>query len=404
MGGGLSFIGNLFIKIKGKYGKKEEKKAKTSIEQLEAIISYINFAVHFCNLELIKKWQLDWRGKSCLTWQICVLVLEIYSILVFLPETDGIIVVAFLLFSVTIITKFTTIWFDHDKFYSLVDFTFELFNKNTTGLRDRILFKTTEIIFRHFRLLLFAWSSAMISYSLFPVYDFAIRGNFAAVSPIIFPYIDDTVLRGYLISVALNIFWMAWSIGGNYGVSCMFLLTLDIYDGLVTLIESDLKEFDAICDLKSVDLNRQKAIFRNIMIEFMDIARLSTYINDRFGLITTMQMASSYISLPIFLYGTMTADFMSGYGASIYYVIEIWTLAYMGQLMADTTERITEVICNCNWHKYDIHIQKDLIILLTIMQRVQCVRIGNMYPLDLNAGVNMMKSIYSLLMFLIEAV
>ncbi|XP_037025376.1 odorant receptor 67d-like [Bradysia coprophila] len=278
----------------------------------------------------------------------------------------------------------------------------DVYHRNATGLKERMLFNTTQTIFQHFKAVRAAIFAGMTLFSCLPIYDIFFRRILTKLSPMMFPYLDDQVLQGYLISCVLNIVWAGWSYIGIYGVSCMFLLYVHVYDALVSLVEDDLNAFDATWETKCVDIKRRKFAFKNIMLKFMDIARYSVYMNERFNFITTIQMGSTYLSFTTVLFGIIKADFISGIGASVYYVTQILTFSFIGQIMQDTTDRIGDIICNTNWYKYDVSYQQDLILLLSIMQNVSCVRIADIYPLNFERGLAILKSIYSIFMFLVE--
>ncbi|XP_037024325.1 uncharacterized protein LOC119066138 [Bradysia coprophila] len=403
MSGYFSSVKNVFIKVIGKNGKQALKKPQTAIEQLASILDYVNLVAYPCNQELTKDWQMAFRGKLCLVWQLFILCLDVYSGYILLPHPLGIVMSAGVAFSVTIIAKFVIVWYNQEKYYSLVAFIIDVFHRNKTGLRERMLFNTTQTIFQHFKVVRAAMSVGITLYSCYPLYDFFFRGNLTKVSPIMFPYLDDQVLQGYLISCALNIVWVGWSLTGVYAVSCMFLLYVDVYDALVSLVEDDLNAFDAMWETKCVDIKGRKLAFRNIVMEFMDIARYSVYMNERFNFIATIQMGSTLFSLTTVLFGILKADYISGIGASVYYVTEILTFSFIGQIMQDTTDRIGEVICNTNWYNYDVSYQQDLMLLLGIMQNVSCVRICNVYPLNFELGLSTLNTVYNIFMFLINS-
>jgi len=155
---------------------------------------------------------------------------------------------------------------------SLVDFIYVLANQNTDERRERIMLDTTKTIFYHFKLVVAGFSCGAAVYSLYPVYDYFFNGNLTPVSPMIFPFADDGTMRSYWIAMVCNFASPWWNIFGAVATSCIFMTFVDVYGGLVLLIENDLKKFDAMWTRKC-NKKLRAAVFRNIMMEIMDLAR-----------------------------------------------------------------------------------------------------------------------------------
>lgn len=68
--------------------------------------------------------------------------------------------------------------------------------------------------------------------------------------------------------------YACWAIIGSFAASCLFLLYVDSYDGMLSLIEDDFKVFDSMWERKGQSMIRKRKLaFRNIMMELMDLAR-----------------------------------------------------------------------------------------------------------------------------------
>ncbi len=156
---------------------------------------------------------------------------------------------------------------------SLLNFLFKVYNENDVlGVRGRILEDTLKNISRHCRYVLGGVFFGNGLYSVYPFYDFVFNGNLTLVSPLFFPFVDHTTLKGYFVSTFCNIVLATYVIIMSYGFSCLFLTYVDVFSGLVSIIEHDLEEFDCM-----VETNRlcecHKDTFRNILAEMMDLAR-----------------------------------------------------------------------------------------------------------------------------------
>lgn len=157
---------------------------------------------------------------------------------------------------------------------SLLNFIFKVYNENITGNRELILQDTTTTIVRHRKYVSIGLIIGLGLYSCWPCYDFLFNGNLTLVSPMLIPFVDPTILVGYLTLTAVNIFAAAWAMTGTYAFSCLFLLYVGVYDGLVSLIEDDFNMFDSMWERKDAFIiSKRKDAFRNIMMELMDLAR-----------------------------------------------------------------------------------------------------------------------------------
>lgn len=162
---------------------------------------------------------------------------------------------------------------NHDKFMSVVDFIFVVANKNTEGKRYEILSDISKTMFYHFKLIFVGFACGAGVYSFFPVYDFIVNGNLTPISPLIFPFATDDSTRSFVIGTICNMIPPAWNIWAVSAVSCLFMTFVDVYAALILLIHNNLIEFDDMCTKKHKNIRLRNVVFRNTMIEIMDLAR-----------------------------------------------------------------------------------------------------------------------------------
>lgn len=163
---------------------------------------------------------------------------------------------------------------NHKKFMSLLNFIFQVYEKNATGIRENILSDTTKKIARHLKFVFAGIFFGLFVYAFYPCYDFLFNGNLTLVSPMRLPFVDNTTLDGYLILSSVNIVAAFWAVFGTYAFSCLFLSYVDVYDGMVSLIEDDFHSFDSMWKTENqLIINKRILTFRNIMLELMDLAR-----------------------------------------------------------------------------------------------------------------------------------
>lgn len=150
-------------------------------------------------------------------------------------------------------------------------------NVNASGNRQLILKEATATVAGHCKVVFGGIVFGLALYSCWPCYDFLINGNYTLVSPLLMPFVDETTFKGYLILTLWNIFAASLAVCGTYSFSCGFLTYVDVYDGLLSLIEDDFKLFDAMCEKKRQSTADISNVFRNIMMEVMDLARYLEY-------------------------------------------------------------------------------------------------------------------------------
>lgn len=168
--------------------------------------------------------------------------------------------------------KFTFVVFNHDKFMSLLNFIYKTYTKKSLGIRDSILRDAIKTIYRHCRYVLLGMFNALSIYSCYPFYDFVFNGNLTLVSALLAPFVDPNTLTGYLILTVYNIVLAAWAVVFTYAFSCLFLTFVDVYAGLVSLVEYDFKLFDSMWETKEQFIRqKRKMAFRNIMMQLMDL-------------------------------------------------------------------------------------------------------------------------------------
>lgn len=155
---------------------------------------------------------------------------------------------------------------------SLVNFIFKIFRENTSGNRTFILCNIVDRLILHCKCVCAGVIFGLTLYVFYPCYDFLINGNLTLVAPMYLPFVDHTTIDGYLLVTATNIFIASWGVLGNFTFSCLFLLCVDVYDGLVSLVEDDLRLFNFLCEKNDeTTKSKRRDAFKKILMELMDL-------------------------------------------------------------------------------------------------------------------------------------
>lgn len=150
----------------------------------------------------------------------------------------------------------------------------KLFERNCSGTRGQILSKTVDKISLHFKTVTAGMLAGLSLYSFYPFYDFIFNGNFTSVCPVHWPFTDHTKLQGYLIESTVGVYMATLGAIHNYAFSLLLFLYINVYDGMVSLMEYDFKEFDTMCEInKHSTIRRRRALFTNLTLKAMDLAR-----------------------------------------------------------------------------------------------------------------------------------
>lgn len=155
---------------------------------------------------------------------------------------------------------------------SLLNAIFNVYDANVSGVREQILKGTCKTILKHCRYVFFGIIFGVILYFFYPCYDFTVNGKLTPISPLKFLFIDDQTYVGLFFSTILNVFLVTQNLFGTFALNCTFLIYIDAYDGMVSLVEDDFKMFDRMWEGKGQQI-AHKVAFRNILIELMDLAR-----------------------------------------------------------------------------------------------------------------------------------
>lgn len=162
---------------------------------------------------------------------------------------------------------------NHERFLSLVNFIYELANKNTEGKKHLILFDATKRIFQYFKYVIGGIYLGGVVYMFYPLYDYVVNGHLTPISPLVFPFANDESIRSFLISTMFNICCPMWNSFGTVAISCLFITFVEVYGILVAFIEEDIHTFDGMWRMGNKNIAERKAAFRNVLMEIMDLAR-----------------------------------------------------------------------------------------------------------------------------------
>ncbi|XP_037040414.1 uncharacterized protein LOC119077335 [Bradysia coprophila] len=398
----MEFLQRLVSKVKQKWGKTDRVvKRKTASEHMAVILEFVHKVAFPLGLELTNEWKFSLRTAFNVFMKWFVWFLIVYTIYLDFPSLEDVVVLGGTTVHTIHTVKFIIFILNHKKFMSLLDFILKVYEVNVTGNREWILANSGKRIFYHFNCVMVGTMAGAGLYSFWPCYDFLVNGNLTTVSPLVIPFVNDEQLRGYLIATALNIGLAVFHVFGTYAMNCLFIVYVDVYDELVSLIEDDFKMFDAMSEMKVNDSKRQLA-FRNIIRELMDLARYNAYMNELFTDVASVECVCCFIGTAACLFGYLAVNFTNGIGALAYFATELFMVCYIGQLVDNTTCRTVNVINNSKWYIYDVKYQKDMLLVLDIVGRVKPILIMKLHPLNLETCLLIIKNIFSLTMFMLH--
>nr|QGW45376.1 odorant receptor 3 [Bradysia odoriphaga] len=392
----------IFMKFKERLFKKKEK-ATTVVGKIKEIMNLINLLAYTPGLEFVDDWKKSYRTAFAIFVNSVATFISIYTFLVTFPAKENVALVGFFAFNGMIWGKLLVVMTKHDKFMSVVQYVFKVFNSNTTGPRGHILMGVTKLFNYHLLLNFSSFLAGYAIYSTFPLYDYFFYGRLTLVSPLLVPKIDPENLRGYFITTSFNVFLVSYCLNICLAVSSLFFLLVDTYGGLVSLVEHDLNEFDDMCERKE-STGRRDAKMRNTMMELMDIARFSNYLNDLYDVIATVQIVMSAIVMLGSLAAILAINYKNCIGGFLSFYTELLMYCYIGQLLDDTNMRIINVISQAKWYTYELKYQKDIHIALYLAQNMEPIRLAGVIPLNFETGLMITNKIYTAFMFMLELI
>nr|QGW45429.1 odorant receptor 56 [Bradysia odoriphaga] len=388
-------------KFNDRFFKKREEKLETAFQQMILIIKFVNSFAYFMGVEFIDDWKVNARTVLGACFNFTMIIDETYTIYHKYPSVDCLILIGFICFTVTVSTKLTVLSHDHKKYMSVVGYMFDVLKSNATGPRQQIFVDVITKIKYHFKINIGLIVGGISFYVAFPCYNYIFNGVLTVISPLWLPIINSSTLPGYLVNTCYNVFFASFGCSICIAISCLLLVFVDIYDGLVSLVELDFATFDKIAE----EMERGKVYefrFRNLMMELADLARLNSYMCELFDLIATIQLTMSSLVVVSGIWAFIAFDFVGGLGPSLSFYSEMLMYCYMGQLLDNTNQRIERVVCEAKWYTYEVKHQKDIFTLFFIAQNSNSIRIANMYPLNFDTGLIITQNVYSVIMFVLN--
>ncbi|XP_037026631.1 uncharacterized protein LOC119067637 [Bradysia coprophila] len=392
---------NILIQFKEKIFKKNKQKSGTALDGMNGVMKCINFFAYVSGIEFIDDWRKNVRIGFAVIVLSLVLTCATYTICVFFPSTDNIILVGGIAFNSTVWTKLIFVSVKHEKFMSLVQYIYKVLKCEASAQRERIFMNVTKNIYYHLEINVSGIFAGLVFYSAFPCYEFFFNGKLTLVSPMLLPYVNPNHIRGYLITSAYNIFVVTFSLTISIATSSLFFAFVDAYNGLVCLLEHDFGTFDVMCT-KNESRRTYDVTFRNLMMKLMDLVRFSCYMGHLFSFVSTVQVAMSCLVVVSCLGAFLAFDYVGGLGAAVCLYTEMLMYCYIGQLLDNTNKQIATVICNAKWYTYKVKYQRDMMTALYVAQKVKPILLANMFSLNFATGLKITKNIYTLIMFMLE--
>ncbi|XP_037049690.1 odorant receptor 67d-like [Bradysia coprophila] len=292
------------------------------------------------------------------------------------------------------------------------------FNKNITALHN-FSFKITRQAgslaeqiekqqrqnLKLYKLICMIEVSSLLVFSYNPLKSYILRGEYLSLLPIEMIFIDQTQLSGFLIANAIMSVMGVVLVWSSMFIAMNFVASISNYSIQVDLIESDIKQLDALWEnKKATNLSERYSFLRNICQKCQDKDNFIAEVKNIFDETIFYYFSIVYISQIICLYEIEMEDWMPGYGLAYGMFVEMLFHCCFGTKVTIINDRMYYILIQCKWYTYDLHSQKIYLDLLNSNMNAQELWIGPLAPLSVTTGIQIVKSIYSYYTFLAEAV
>ncbi|XP_037047175.1 putative odorant receptor 83c [Bradysia coprophila] len=231
----------------------------------------------------------------------------------------------------------------------------------------------------------------------FPLYGYFVLGVMVPFFELVIPFVDDTTIHGYFIALAFQLVLCVVVVSIMYSVDYIFILTLFTGTAIIDLVEEDCKALTfaihnsiGIGDHHINDL-LTTAIKRN---QFM-----RRYLNKVCAIFedgSLIQLYCGGFTLCVCLFVAKMSEWFAVYFVAISALYQMSLYCLMGTMIEWKSNQLSIAVYNVPWHNLCISQQKEFRYFFQMSQSTMTVKLMGSLTLNVQTGMAILKSIYSL--------
>ncbi|XP_037036795.1 putative odorant receptor 83c isoform X2 [Bradysia coprophila] len=293
--------------------------------------------------------------------------------------------------------KFILILRDMKQVVPMYRFFENILISHTTGRRSDDLVREMNDAYNKVKIFVVVSVLCFAVFVLYPIHAYITEGQLIPIMRIEFPFVDQTVIKGYLIGQAFMLLFGVLGLVGSVAFDLAVLTFLLEFKSLVTLLVHDLDDYEEFSKENETYSTQYKDSFlKNICRKYNDIHRYLRCFQRMFADITYHSICALYGSLICSVYAALNNGWISGYGFCLFCFVQLYVQCILGTFVHIQNDRMSQAFYLIPWYEYPIRVQKIFLLLIhaSTFNAVK-LRIGPYAPLDVQTGLMITKSIFS---------
>nr|QGW45439.1 odorant receptor 66 [Bradysia odoriphaga] len=260
---------------------------------------------------------------------------------------------------------------------------------HTTGRRSDDLVKEMNDAFKTVKIFIVVSALCFAVFVLYPMHAYVTEGQLIPIMRIEFPFVDQTIMKGYLIGQTFMLLFGFFAVVGSVAFDLAVLTLLMGFKSLVTLLLHDLDDYHEFSKEREASSTQYRDSFlKNICKKYNDIHRYLRYFQRIFAAITFHSICALYGSLICSVYAALNNGWISGYGFCLFCFVQLYVQCILGTFVLIQNDRMSQAFYLTPWYEYPISVQKIVLSLIhaSTFNAVK-LRIGPFAPLDMQTGL-----------------
>ncbi|XP_055850325.1 odorant receptor 67d-like, partial [Episyrphus balteatus] len=238
-----------------------------------------------------------------------------------------------------------------------------------------------------------------------PLIMYLFNGRRYLLMQFYFPLLDLETNFGYFTTISMQAVILAFGGFGNYAGDLLFIINNMHVTLFSDLLKIKIEELNAIADKLDQRNDTETGMMLSDVIEWhQKYSRYANTSNSIFFWVIFTEVATSSLSIVLTLFILMTGDWPGSYS---YMFLEFGTLYLycgMGTLVEITNDEFCDEIYGIHWYNLAVSQQKSILIMLMKSQDPDLLTVGGVMPLSVNSALQITKSVYSILMMIVNFV
>ncbi|XP_055848288.1 odorant receptor 67d-like [Episyrphus balteatus] len=235
-----------------------------------------------------------------------------------------------------------------------------------------------------------------------PLFMYLITGRRYMLMQFYLPGLDVETDFGYFTTLGMQGACLVFGGFGNFAGDLFFVINSTHVILFADILKIKIREFNDITETEELGSKKSEELLNDIIEWHQHYSQYAKTTNTVFYWMTFVEIGTTSLSIVLTLFIMLTGDWPGAYSYLFLEFIMLYVYCGIGTLVELTNDKFCDEIYSIHWYKLAVPQQKCVLLMLMKSQDPELITVGGVMPLSVNTALQVTKSVYSIMMMILN--